>query len=1070
MLTLLPLQNGFTQQENTPLNAVGVIYFLPSDRAAHPDVNDKLDTLLKTVQKFFEDEMNRNGFGRKTFKLQTDANGKTLVHHINGQFNAEYYNAQPGAFNKVFAEISEQIDIWENIHFIAADITYPEAHWRGGGQSVIGSHTITYIPYDQDFIDPYFAGHELAHSFGLRHDFRDRTNLSEADILSYTVGIDFNNRRLSKAAAEWLDVHPYFNDTPPTINELPSSYMLPPRKYPPNAISLRFEIDDPDGLHQAQLHIPRESGMSLGSYKSLDGEKRTIVEFVTTELTATIINEVLLGTIDVNGNFWWSSHHIPIDEIQPVEGPIHVDSSAAAIVRVVSGNKQYSNLNSRLLKPFVVTVRDVIDEPVAGVQVVFEVTAGEGTLSVTNPWTDSDGRAETYLTLGGERTDYRVTASVEGASEQASFNAFVDINSPATASPLKSLRGHRDAVMSVAFSPDGSIFATSSGDTTIRLWDGLTGDYKKTLRGHTGWVNSVAFSPNGETLVSGSGDDTIRIWDVATGTTKLDFDGLSYSIPVVAYFPDGTKIASGTLKGDIHIWDATTGQLITSYPGHSADGIANVSSLDFNPDGSILLSSGTDRVIRLWDTATGRQIKEIDEHGDSVRVVFNNDGNKIASVGAWDRTARLWDVDTGRRLNIFHGHNSGVYAVAFSPDSMTLATGSFNGTIRLWDTTTGLQQKLLIGHTKTVRAIAFSPTQDIIVSVGWDDTVNLWAYTPTFIDPNFDDSNRLTIDFLEKVAISEIMVATNDGTLPQWIELHNYSDGNPANMKGWTLEIQNRMTKDFTDNLNVQLTFGDKSIAPLETVLIVTKQGRSSNNLSDEQIYDLSTFHPNIRGILLNEAGFYMRIRNAKGELVDEIGNLDENSSSDDKPDWLFPKRFTESGARTSMIRRHDFDHPFLGIKAYGWISAKNTKLFTHTTSFYGHPQDIGSPGIERGGALPVSLSHFLAERTNAGVVLNWITESEVDNAGFYIYRSKTKNGEFKVVNPTIIQGAGTTGERNEYTWTDTTAKPNTVYYYRIEDVSHAGVRGQLATVRLRGLVSARGKLTTSWADLKMSQ
>ncbi len=119
---------------------------------------------------------------------------------------------------------------------------------------------------------------------------------------------------------------------------------------------------------------------------------------------------------------------------------------------------------------------------------------------------------------------------------------------------------------------------------------------------------------------------------------------------------------------------------------------------------------------------------------------------------------------------------------------------------------------------------------------------------------------------------------------------------------------------------------------------------------------------------------------------------------------------------------------------------------------------------------LPVTLSHFRAEQTEAGVVLKWITESELDNAGFYIYRSETKSGEFKVVNPTMIQGAGTTGERTEYNWTDTTAEPNTVYYYRIEDVSHAGVREQLATVRLRGLVSASGKLMTSWADIKEFQ
>ena len=117
---------------------------------------------------------------------------------------------------------------------------------------------------------------------------------------------------------------------------------------------------------------------------------------------------------------------------------------------------------------------------------------------------------------------------------------------------------------------------------------------------------------------------------------------------------------------------------------------------------------------------------------------------------------------------------------------------------------------------------------------------------------------------------------------------------------------------------------------------------------------------------------------------------------------------------------------------------------------------------------LPVTLSHFRAEHTDAGVILKWTTESEVENAGFYIYRSQTRDGTFKVVNPTLIQGAGTTSERNEYTWTDTTAKPNVAYYYRIEDISHAGERKQLATVRMRGFVSASGKLTTRWADLKV--
>lgn len=81
-----------------------------------------------------------------------------------------------------------------------------------------------------------------------------------------------------------------------------------------------------------------------------------------------------------------------------------------------------------------------------------------------------------------------------------------------------------------------------------------------------------------------------------------------------------------------------------------------------------------------------------------------------------------------------------------------------------------------------------------------------------------------------------------------------------------------------------------------------------------------------------------------------------------------------------------------------------------------------------------------------------------------------TKDGEFTVVNPTAVQGAGTTGERNTYSWRDTTTKPNTVYYYQIEDASNAGERERLATVRLKGLVFASRKLLTKWADLKQDR
>jgi uncharacterized protein with WD repeat len=82
---------------------------------------------------------------------------------------------------------------------------------------------------------------------------------------------------------------------------------------------------------------------------------------------------------------------------------------------------------------------------------------------------------------------------------------------------VATLSGHTDAVLSLAFSPDGKRLASASRDRSVKVWDLATRHTVQTLRGHAGPVNQVAFSPDGQRVVSASDDGTVRVWDLENG-------------------------------------------------------------------------------------------------------------------------------------------------------------------------------------------------------------------------------------------------------------------------------------------------------------------------------------------------------------------------------------------------------------------------------------------------------------------------------------------------------------------------------------------------------------------------
>lgn len=320
----------------TPNDVIRIIYVLPKGKEPPSNITAKLDKSIRKVQDFYAEEMERHGFGRKTFTFETDESGKAKIYLLEEQQVANFDILK----KQQIPDFDMSNDIWLAVveegagfpdgvsHGYNHDFFYPTNRGVTSGNNIWGDMVkgmthgklVVLLAANGEF-DRKVTAYELKYAFACTiHPYMRSWIYGSGYTLLYNNEpnalkrflMRANGRKpwgknwvqLSKYEAEWLDKSRFFNPNQPFFDKRPGIGMRVSEPDAKNSRRFQFEVTDEDGIHQVQLFVdvseePWRVRKKFQDCQILNGRTQSTVEF---EISNPERKNVELRMIDMYGN------------------------------------------------------------------------------------------------------------------------------------------------------------------------------------------------------------------------------------------------------------------------------------------------------------------------------------------------------------------------------------------------------------------------------------------------------------------------------------------------------------------------------------------------------------------------------------------------------------------------------------------------------------------------------------------------------------------------------------------------------------------------------------------------